>query len=156
WAELENLRAAADWLIDQQRWAELLTFARDLAPGVLNAAADAHRWYRAALDHVDHIDIQTRVDALGVLGQVEIIIGGDPREASWAISIALADEPGALHSPWAWIAHAMSTIQRGDPQSARSAAERAIRVAEARNDSFCLATATGELATALANLGELD
>jgi hypothetical protein len=29
-------------------------------------------------------------------------------------------------------------------------------VAEARNDSFCRATATGELATALANLGELD
>jgi hypothetical protein len=155
WAELDNLRAVADWLTDQQRWAELLTLTRSLVPGVLEAPADARRWYRVAFDHLDGLDVQTRVDALGELGAVENIIG-DWAGVSSALSIALADESGTEHSPRAWIASAHSCYHRGDLVSARPASERAIKVAYERNDPFCVVLAIGTLALVLANLDDLD
>jgi predicted ATPase/class 3 adenylate cyclase len=155
WVELDNLRAAGVWLTDRQRWAELLTLARDLVPGGLGAAADARRWYRAALDHLDHLEVQTRVDALGEVGQIEIT-AGDWTGDSWALSIALADESGVLHSAWAWIAKTTSSNHRGDPVSSRPAIERAIQIAHQRHDPFCVVFATAVLASVLANLDELD
>jgi predicted ATPase/class 3 adenylate cyclase len=156
-AEIDNLRAVGDWLTDQQRWAGLLTLARDLLPESLSlVAADARRWYRAALDHLDHLDVQTRVDALGELGEIETTIGPHTGEASWAVSIALADETGAQHSPYAWIAKTVALIYRADPLSARPAGERAIQVARERGDLLCSVLATGGLAQVLANLDDFD
>jgi predicted ATPase/class 3 adenylate cyclase len=155
WAEIDNLRAVGDWFVDRQRWAELLTFARALVPGVISVAADGRRWYRAGLDHLRHLDVQTRVDALGELGQIGNNIG-DWAAQSWALSIALADESGVLHSPWAWVATANCSLHRGDPVSARPASERAVQIARDRNDPFCVVFATSVLVAALANLDDLD
>ena len=157
WAELDNLRAAADWLTDQQRWADLLFIVRALFPiGVTTAAGDALGWYEAALDHLDDVDIKTRVDALGELGHIETRIGRDVGTAAWRMSIALADEHGAPHSQWAWHAETMASLYDGNRTGARRAEERAIAIARERHDSFCLVVANSTLAFVLASLGEFD
>ena len=157
WAELDNVRGAADWLIDQQRWAELLALVRALVPvAVFTAAKDSLCWYEAALDHVDDLDVQTRIEALGELGHIENLIGHDVGRAAWRMSMALADEHGARHSQWAWHAETMACIYGGNLTGARQAGERAIELASERNDSFCLVIGIGTLAFVLASLGELD
>jgi predicted ATPase len=157
WAELENLRAVANWLIDQQRGGELLAMARALFPtGVSSAAGDSLDWYHATLDHLDTLDMQTRVDVLGELGHVETMIGRDLSAARWMMSIALADESGVAHSPWAWNAETMACIFRADLAAARHAGERTIDVARQRHDSIGVVTALGTHAFVLASLEEFD
>jgi hypothetical protein len=157
WVELDNLRAAADWLIGQERWNELLALGRALVPvAVFTAASDALRWYEAALDHVDDLDVQSRIDALGELGDIEVRIGRDVGTTAWRRSMALADEHGAPHSQWAWHAETMAAIYDGDPTRARRAGERMVELARERHDAFGLVVANSTLAYVIASLGEFD
>ena len=157
WAELDNLRTAADWLVAHDRWDELLALARALFPeGVMTATDDTLRWYQAALDHLVDLDVQTRVDVLGELGHADTLIGRGAGRAAWRRSMALADANDVLHSQWAWHAETMASIYDGDLIGARRAGERTIEVARERHDSFCLVAANGTLAVVLAGLGEFD
>jgi predicted ATPase len=156
-AELDNLRAVAEWLEQQDRWADLLSMCRHLIEFLVSQALlDGYAWYRRALDHLPDLDTQQRIDVLSELGQIASAIGD--HEDSYALSsasIALADATGMLHSPGAWHARALA-LHFVDPPNAKLAAERFLTVARERGDRKADTVALETLAVALAVLGDLD
>jgi predicted ATPase/class 3 adenylate cyclase len=154
-AEFDNLRAVAEWLEQQDRWADLLSMCRHLFEFLgSHALHDACGWYRAALDHLPDLDTQQRIDALGELEWIAGATGDYVRDALSGASIDLADSTGNLHSPWAW--GAREQFHRMDPPDAKLAAERMLAVAQERGDRYATTTALGLLAIALAVLGDFD
>jgi predicted ATPase len=154
-AELDNLRAVADWLGQQGRWADLLSMCRHLFEFIASQSLhDAYRWYRMALDHLPDLDTQERIDALGELEWIADATGDYMSDGLSGASIDLADSTGGLHSPWAWGAYVNHYLV--DPPKAKLAAERMSAVAEQRGDPYANLLALGLLAIALAALGDLD
>jgi predicted ATPase len=153
-AELDNLRAVAEWLEQQDRWADLLSMCRHLFEFISSQALhDAHGWYRMALDHLPDLDTQERIDALGELGWISDATS-DYNDALPIASIDLADSSGGLHSPWAWAA--CVTPHLDDPPNAKLAAERMSAVSQQRGDPYANTVALGLLAIALAVLDDFD
>jgi predicted ATPase len=154
-AELDNLRAVAEWLGQQGRWADLLSMCHHLFEFISSQALhDAYGWYRMALDHLPDLDTQERIDALGELEWIASATGNHGNDALPGASIDLADSTGRLHSPWAWAAR--WNLNLVDPPNAKLAAERMSAVAEQRGDSYANLLAMGLLAIALAMLGDLE
>ncbi len=59
-AELDNLRATADWCVDCERWVELIGMAHGMSIFLIDSAAiDRTEWYRQAIDHPATLDTQT-------------------------------------------------------------------------------------------------
>jgi predicted ATPase/class 3 adenylate cyclase len=154
-AELDNLRAVAEWLQRQGRWADLLSMCRQLFEFLgTQALHDAYRWYRAALDHLPDLDTQERIDALGELEWIAMGTGDYRNDALSGASIDLADSTGMLHSPWAW--GACVQLHYVDPPNAKLAAERMSAVAQQRGDQLANTVALGLQSMSLAVLGDLD
>jgi predicted ATPase/class 3 adenylate cyclase len=154
-AELDNLRAVAEWLGQQGRWADLLSMCRHLFEFLGSQSLhDAYGWYRMALDHLPDLDNQERIDALGELEWIAGATGDYRNDVLPGASIDLADSTGRLHSPWAWGARAQ--FHRMDPPDAKLAAERMSAVAQERGDRYATTTALGLLAIALAVFGDFD
>ena len=155
--ELDNLRGAANWLADRERWGDLLVFARSLFQFAVNSApADGRRWYRDALHNLPDLEPQVRVDALGEIGMFDVTCGDYSGRASWRESIDLADELHLQHSAWGWVARALVTMYtRRDAPETRWVSERAVSVAQERGDETALITATGTLGAILAEVGDV-
>jgi predicted ATPase/class 3 adenylate cyclase len=155
-AELDNLRALAEWLHQQGRWADLLDLCRNLFEFLATQAPlDGYAWYGRALDHLPDSDTQEHIDALGELEDLALVTGTYGSDARSGVSVALADAAGMLHSPYAWLARAL-TLHFVDPPGAKLAAERMLAVARERGDRYANMQALGVLAVALAVLGDLD
>jgi predicted ATPase/class 3 adenylate cyclase len=156
-AELDNLRSAADWFSAGERWRELLRLSRDLfAFFAFHDTADGFRWYQRALEGWPGLVGQARVDALGECSQLGGQVEFTASQASGELSISLADEGGLLHSPWAWVALAISKLYGADPNGAVEAATRAVSVGRQRGDELSLSIARGLSAVVLAAAGEFD
>ncbi len=155
-AEMDNLHAVADWLAAQDRWRELLGLGRHLFEFVYsNDPVVAYRWHRDALAHDPAIDAQERIDALGELEWLKTLAGESEDDVEPGSSIAMADDAGLLHSPWAWSARVVALNSGDDPPAARAAAETMLAVADERGNRQAALQALGQLACAVAALGEL-
>ncbi len=155
--ELENLRGAASWLAEQARVDELNTLCRSLFPVLhMLAPAEGARWYRRLLEVGEGLGAQDRIDLLGELGLLLVVLGDYSGEGSWLESIGLADTQRLLHSPSAWHAKTISLAVADDPEAGVKAAETTIAVADGRAEPYCGALMTGTLAGLLAVVGEQD
>ena len=153
-AELDNLRAVADWLARQGRWGDVLGLGRRLFWLFWSRAPlEGYRWYRSAMDHYPRPDGQERIDALGELDLLRMVSGGSSEDGLAAAGIALAEATGRLDSPWALFARS-SALYSVDPPNARRAAEAALGVADERGDQLAAVCAMGVLVGAPASIGE--
>jgi predicted ATPase/class 3 adenylate cyclase len=153
--EMDNLQAAAEWLVSRERWTSLLELARHLfGYGFVISPINAGIWYRTALKHAADIDLQIRVDALGELSYLDY--GGGFMSASDAAesSIALADQAALLHSPWAWNSRVLSALARADAATMKTAIEPIVGIAKERDDEIAVLFALGMAAVVPALEGD--
>jgi hypothetical protein len=145
--EMDNLQAAADWLMSRERWTSLLELARHLfGYGFVISPINAGTWYRTALKHAVGIDLQMRVDALGELSYLDYGAGLVSASDAAESSIALADEAALLHSPWAWntrILTAFGHVDAATAKTAKTAIEAVLGIAQERDDEFAVLFALG-------------
>jgi hypothetical protein len=120
------------------------------------APAEAARWYRRLLEVGTEVDAQVRIDLLGELGLLLVVLGDYSGEGSWLASIGMADGEHLLHSPSAWHAKTVSLAVADDPGAGLEAAETAIAVADRRAEPYSAALMTGTVAGLLAELGAQD
>ncbi len=156
-AELDNLRAAADWCIRGGRWAELAGMSLALCRFLFAMApADATRWYGAIVEHAAGLDEVDVADVLAELAWIKFGHDADRAEARALAerSIALADGRGHVGSPWACITMAFLAFQATDYPAMLRHCERARDAAEARGDEFAACDAIGFSALAFAGLGD--
>jgi predicted ATPase len=154
-AELDNLRAVAEWLGQQGRWADLLSMCRHLFEFIGSQSLhDAYGWYRSALEHLSDLDTQERIDALGELEWIADATGDFGKDALSGSSIDLADSTGGLHCPWAW--GACVQLHYVDPPEAKFAAKRMSAVAQQRGDPYANLVALGLASISLALLDDFD
>ena len=158
-AELDNVRAAADWCMDTDRWVELAALCMDAWLFLAQAApVDAATWLREVVDCDVALEDQMMVDCLGILAWIVMMNFADyeaftaPLERSHARAAA---SHGA-ESPWAWIAAAFAQMWAGQNVEALRSAELAQAASEARDDEFSLVNALCAQSGALASLGELE
>ena len=149
-AEMDNLRATADWCVDHHRWADLLDLARNTYLFVLDFAVDGSAWFREAIEHPDDLEAQDVVDALGELAWMAIASLGDfPGAVELAErSHALAAEAGCAQSAWAWGAAGLAGMPELSQHGLR-ATEVAVSTADARGIPTLSAIARSQLGTFL-------
>jgi hypothetical protein len=152
-AELDNLRAVAEWCAEHGRWAELLAMCHQTVVFAHLSRPEPVMWYRRALDGDPALGGQDRVDALAELGYFTALHLGD-----WARGEALAGESddvcakdGLTPSPWAGQAKALAAFQTGRREQALVAARAALAAAESRHDEFAAVTALAVICYALAS-----
>lgn len=143
-AELDNLRAVADWCVEDNRWVELARMAHNSFYFLGDSApVDGAAWYRHVLDHAADLDPQVVVDAYGELAWLSVNGLGD-----FAAAVSLAEQSRALaeggeseESANAWLAQAMvaTYTSAGDI----GLCEQAFNVAEARHDEVSAVVALG-------------
>ena len=110
-AELDNIRATADWLIRCERWRDLYELCHAAAVTFLAnyATSEGFQWYQMVVTADAVTDPQERVDALGEMagcaGQVGLFEMADSMARE---SIELAEREGVAHCPWAWFSRAMA------------------------------------------------
>jgi hypothetical protein len=154
--DVDNFRAAASWLAARQRWADLLTLARDLY-GYMTARAphDAIGWYGQAIDHRELLDAQQVVDALGELAMLAVNVGDLViLEESVRGSQALAEAEGLLPSPQGCAALVSLRWLSGDHHGALDESIRARDIAQRRHDVWAEVVADANADSALAALGQ--
>jgi predicted ATPase len=163
-SELENLRAAADWCIDGERWKELWDLARPLWIFLFQAAPlDGASWYSELIDHADSLDPQVVVDALAGMAFLAVQSFAEYEDglALAERSITRAKEADLELSPWAWLARTQAALftqpYGGDPdRDALAAVDLGLAAADARNDELAAVIALGVKANWLAELGDAD
>jgi predicted ATPase len=157
-AELDNIRAAADWLDEAGRWEELITLCRRLYQNLsLNETTNGYRWYRRAAEHDASLQGQDRVDALGQLSYLANDAGDlDGARVFAEQSTSLADSLGLEQSPWAWAGRSAAFMFTDDAALACESGETAVAVAETRGDQEALITALCFLVAARAGVGDDD
>ncbi len=158
-AELENLRATAEWCIEGGRWAALAQMCEDAWHFVFQAApVDGAGWLRHVVDHGVDLDDQIVVDLLAGLAWIHSSAFADPVTAEPLAerSLELAATSGCLVSERAWVARAQSLTFAGSFAEAMDAAERALAAAEQRGESIETSTCLVLMSNALAGLGDLE
>jgi predicted ATPase len=157
-AELDNLRAVAEWCAEHGRWAELLTMCHQTVVFAHLSRPEPVLWYRRVLDGDAALGGQDRVDALAELGYFTALHLGD-----WATGEVLAGESddvcakeGLTPSPWAGQAIAMAAFQTGRREQALLASRAALEAAELRHDEFAAVTALAVVGYALASTSADD
>jgi predicted ATPase/class 3 adenylate cyclase len=158
-AELDNLRAAAEWCAEQRRWDELLALARQTWPfAVLYSADDNISWHQRILTHHPDLSAQERVNTFGELAYLTVQGIGDRAEgrnlADEADRVSTAEQCPA--SPWSAVANALAHNYAGDHKDSLGCCERALVAAEPGHDALASIVALGTMANALAGLGDVD
>jgi predicted ATPase len=158
-ADIDNVRAAADWCIDTERWVELAGLCGDVWLFFAQAApVDAAAWLREVVDHHGPLDDQVVVDMVGYLAWFEMI-----GFANYEVAAALVEQSreraiasGVMESAYAWVGYALGWINLGQNADAVRFSEIGLAAAEARGDEFCAVNALCAQAGALASLGERE
>ncbi len=156
-AELDNLRATADWCVRSKRWPELAGMAIALRRFLFAMApADATEWYSAIVDHATDVEALALGDVLGELAWLNVAHDAlnEQGRAHAERSVALALQRGHAGSPYAWLTLLMLAFSEGDYPAMRSLCEHTRDAAEARGDEICACTAMGYAAMMFAGLGD--
>ena len=137
--ELDNLRAAAEWCADHERWVELVGMARQSLLFLLAEPMDGVAWYQQAIDHGDDLDPRTLIDALGELAFLQVAAFSALAAADECAerSLTLAETSQLEPTPWAWLARstiAANLVGADDGADGLRPAELALAAADARHD----------------------
>jgi hypothetical protein len=155
--ELDNLRVAAAWLVENRRWDELGRLAHGTWIFLMeDALGEGTQWLRQAIDNRDSAD-QERVDALAALSLLVATMGDIVAAVALADeSIALAGRLGLHASPVAWGSKSQCALFTGNGREAIDAAEEGQRAAAARGDQVLPPVLESMRGSALALLGDID
>jgi hypothetical protein len=161
-ADLENLRATADWLTRESRWREVHALCVDGSAFFSQfIAAEALVWLASALDNASPEDALASSDALGLAAMYAVNGEQFDRGLRYAErSLDVAARGGAVTSPWAHFAICMSAavgvLPAEQGQRHTAAMERA---ASERGEPFLVSVAKSlavMFATRLGQLGDVD
>jgi predicted ATPase/class 3 adenylate cyclase len=158
-AELDNLRATAAWLIDQEHWTELATLCRCTFFFAIQAApVDGAAWRQQLIDHRSVLDEGAVIDAMSELAYLQANGLGDCVTALTAAdeAVALAETTGRANSPWALVARAHALVMAARFEETIVEATRALELADSVGDDATAVIALGQLSAALAGLGRRD
>lgn len=112
-ADLDNIRASADWLVRCERWRDLYELCHASAVTFLAnyATSDGFRWYQKVVTADAVTDPQERVDALGEMAGCASQVGlYEMADAMARESIELAEREGVADCPWAWFSRSMAAL----------------------------------------------
>ena len=159
-ADLDNLRAVAEWCTEGGRWTDLARMAHGLWIFLMQAAAvDGANWLQQLIEHPADLDPQTLADALAQMAYLSAVNLADYPNAfaSAERSLSVTDRDKLLPSPWAWLAQTLATFWTAPDTEGLHACERALAVAEALDDLSALAIiAIGQLANWYTMLGDSE
>jgi predicted ATPase len=158
-AELDNLRATADWCVEAKQWVQLAGMCHHLWQVVLQyAPIDAAAWYQHVVDHASVLDGQVVIDTLGEFAWLEVANLGNFAASTERAerSLARSSAENLLVSPWACIAQSQSALYTGQNAEALRAAEHAYTVAEERGDELLAIVALLEKVSPNAILGDVE
>jgi predicted ATPase/class 3 adenylate cyclase len=156
-AEIDNLRATVDWIVEAERWVELAGMCRDLEEFLWQSVpVDGAVWYQYVVDHASELDDQEAVDAIGEAAWLQVInIADFEKSVQFAErSLALADERSCKVAPWAWTALSQVAMFAGENHEALRYAELALVASDARGDERAAVAATCIHVTPLFALGD--
>ncbi|HVM65987.1 MAG TPA: adenylate/guanylate cyclase domain-containing protein, partial [Acidimicrobiales bacterium] len=155
--ELDNLRAVADWCMENGRATELARLGEDVWMFVSNfACVDGAGWYRYLSEAPHGLDLPTARRAGGYFAFLAVVLG-DYAGALAAAGRALDGRHGPSEEPpWAWLARSMVGLYTTRDPSGPEASERALAAAEAQGDETAACVALGLLGAWLAQAGDLD
>ena len=156
--ELDNLRAAAVFLVETGRFDDLLRLGHRAVVLVTQyAPADGIRWLRQAVEGRGATADQELVDALGDLAYVTVILGDVGSSFQVADrSLRLAEDRELQASPSAWSAKALGAGVTVDPKGSLDAARAGLAVASARGDQLSASLLAALVTQALAALGDFE
>jgi hypothetical protein len=152
-AELDNLRATADWCVDNGLWANLIDMARAMYFFLIDSAAvDGVAWYQQAIDQADSLDPQVVIDALGELSWITVTSLGDfPKTVALAERSSALAQSGRLEElPYSLVARSMTALYTADRLDGARVGEQALAVAEARSMETSAILALAVMANCLA------
>ena len=158
-ADLDNLRAVAEWCNEGGRWTDLARMAHELWIFLMQAAAvDGASWLQQLIEHPDDLDPQTLADALAEMAYLAAVNLADyPNAFALAErSLSVTDRDNVLPAPWAWLAKTLATFWTAPEPEGLHACERALAVAEARHDESSAIIAIGQLANWYTMLGDSE
>jgi predicted ATPase/class 3 adenylate cyclase len=158
-AEIDNLRAAVDWLVETERWVDLADMCRDLEEFLWQTVpVDGADWYQHLVDHASALDEQVAIDVLGEAAWINVInIADFAKSVAFAErSLALAGAANRAAAPWAWTALSQVATFAGENHEALRCAEMALAAAEARGDERGAVVALCMHTTPLFALGEVE
>jgi predicted ATPase len=136
-AELDNLRAAAQWCVDGGRWGQLAAMVRRLRVFVCYSAPTDASWFGQATDHGECLDPQDFVDTLGEMAVVTATVGDFHDAVALAErSLSLAQTDGLEDSAGAWAAKGVVALFTARSHDGLRCCERALMTAEARHDEW--------------------
>jgi len=156
-AELDNLRATADWCIRGERWAELAGMAVALRRFLFSMApTDATRWYSAIVEHASVLDDLAVADVLGELAWITVAHDADRDQARVRAerSIALARQGGHVGPPLAWLTMVQLAFDEADYPAMLRLCNQARDAAESRGDDVNACVAMGYAVLIFAGMGE--
>jgi predicted ATPase len=156
-AELDNLRATADWCIQGGRWGELAGMAVTLSGFLFSAAPpEAKRWYGEIVEHAGDVDDLAVADVLGALAWIAVSHDADPDQARAFAerSIALARGRGHAGPPMAWTTMVQLEFSKGDYPAMAYPCQQAREAADARGDEVFACTSMGYAVLMLARMGD--
>ncbi len=156
--ELDNLRAAASWCIDLERWDELTVFCRDSYYLTFQSSpVDGIEWRLPLVEHGSEIERQDLVDRLGEMAWTDIMLGNVDLGVRWAAqSNELAEDGNVTYSAWALVAMSQAALYAGRPAESHAASLRALDVADDVGDPTPGVVALLNVSASLTQLGELD
>jgi hypothetical protein len=157
-AELDNLRAAAEWCTEHERWRDLQDLCRHTLVFVFVSRPESASWYQHLLADDPELEARDRVDVLGELAHLAGIYFGDwTTGEAMALEIdELATAQGLAPSPWAGMARAMLALYEGRYEETLRFPQAASQAAAARNDRLAVVVAAGLFAHGLAGVGRID
>lgn len=156
-AEVDNLRAAADWCIEAGRWSELAAMCASLWYFLIqDATADGVSWHEQLLDHADALEDQVVVDALGNFAWIQVVgLGNFAASAELAErGNDLATRSGSRSSAVAWNALSQAALYSGRFDEALEFSTMALQVADDRLDVDQAVTALCNQMVVLGIVGE--
>jgi predicted ATPase/class 3 adenylate cyclase len=155
-AELDNLRATADWCVEVGQWAELASLCSHLWMFLSESApVDGAAWHQQLIEHEAVLDSQVAIDALGDYAWIHVMNLGN-YTAGIALaerSLALAESGDLEASPAALGSLSQAAIYTGTMADVVPRAERAFAVADARRNEGIAVAALSQQVAALAALG---
>jgi predicted ATPase len=158
-AEVDNIRAVADWFTETGAFTELAHLCRDAYYFLAqHAPVDAASWYGHLVRHHDMLDRASAVDAIAEMAFLLVNNMGD-YDGAQALARRTVEEAAAggfATSPLAWMASAMVEIYTTRDPAALEYCRRAIATAEARHRDDHAAIAQGMAATLLAESGQTE
>lgn len=158
-AELENVRATAAWLIDQEHWEALAFLCRcTLYFAIQSSPVDGVAWRQLVIDHRSVLDDEVVIDAMSELAYLQANSLGD-YEVALALAdrtLALAEESGRTPTLWALVARTYALNLAARYEETVVDAKRSLEVADATGDEAIAVIALGILCSALAALGQRE